>query len=274
MKVNLGGIVHLSTVDWTGSATTVIFLRGCPLRCPHCHNRDLQNGENQVDLTFIQGEIKTKNLRPVSSGRIPSSQIKLEKAINLADSRRGKKHIDSLISGIVLSGGEPLMQSEVVTAIARSARDAGLKVGLETCGYYPDRLDRLLQENLVDRIFLDVKAAFRDPEYERSTGMRNVAPRVQESLRACMRWKVPFEVRTTVFPDMPSPLEIAEIAGTLSELREEFPGSKLERIALQRGLPKEKEFIPISSEDLSILARSIEGCEIVKLKDYPDAKPI
>ncbi len=48
LKVNFGGIVPLSTVDWLGRAALVVFLRGCPLRCPHCHNQKLQTGESIV----------------------------------------------------------------------------------------------------------------------------------------------------------------------------------------------------------------------------------
>lgn len=272
MQVNLGGIVHLSTVDWTGSATTVIFLRGCPLRCPHCQNCCLQTGENLVDLTFLKGEIRTSGIGPAGS-RLSSTQITLEKAVCMAESSPPKMPSDALVSGIVLSGGEPLMQSDAVRAIARNARSLGLKVGLETCGFYPSSLAKLLEENLIDRVFLDVKAAFRDPEYERATGMKNVYPLVLESLRACMRAGVPLEVRTTVFPGMPSPGEVAEIAQTLSLFRDEFPNNQLELMAVQRGLPKDKEFDPVCLENLISLAESLKGLVRVTLREYPDAVP-
>jgi pyruvate formate lyase activating enzyme len=273
MQVNLGGVVHLSTVDWTGSAATVVFLRGCPLRCPHCQNRDLQSGENLANLAFVHGEIRINSLGPLRFGRVPSAQITLNKAVRLVNVKPADTYDNTLVSGIVISGGEPLMQPEAVRAIARSARDAGLKVGLETCGYYPDRMARLLEEMLLDRIFLDIKAALKDPEYERATGRKDVACKVMESLRSCMRSGIPLEVRTTVFPEMPSASEIDEIAEKLAELKQEFPESQLELWALQRGLPKDKEFEPVSDEILSAMARSIEGLVEVKLRDYRESKP-
>jgi pyruvate formate lyase activating enzyme len=274
MQVNLGGIIHLSTVDWTGSATTVIFLRGCPLRCPHCQNCELQTGESLADISLVQGELRIKTIKPAGFGLLPSSQITLEKAISLVDARTNEMPSDALISGIVISGGEPLMQPLAVRAIAQNAKDAGLKVGLETCGYYPDRLAPLLEDRLVDRVFMDVKAALRDPEYERATGLKNVASRVLESLRACMKSRVALEVRTTVFPQMPSSSEVAEIARKLSELKKEIPNSRFEHITLQRGLPRAKEFIPISSDELNSMVGFIEGLVKVEIRESLKAKPI
>lgn len=259
MKVNLGGIVHLSTVDWTGSATTVIFLRGCPLRCPHCQNCSLQTGENLVDLSFPEGEIRTRSIKPAGLRGLSSAQVTLEKAVCIQDYRAPLIPSDQLISGIVLSGGEPLMQSEAARDIALNAHHLGLKFGLETCGYYPRRLEELLEDNLIDRVFLDVKAAFRDPEYERATGLKKVYLLVKESLRACMRAGVPLEVRTTLFPDMPTHSEIAEVANALAELKIEFPNNRLDQMAIQRGLPKGDEFIPVSLESLSAIAKSIKS---------------
>ena len=79
MKVNLGGIIPLSTVDWTGRAALVVFLRGCPLRCPHCQNRDLQEGDSSVAfhvlasriVSLVKGEMCISEVicSPVSANR-------------------------------------------------------------------------------------------------------------------------------------------------------------------------------------------------------------
>jgi pyruvate formate lyase activating enzyme len=273
MQVNLGGIVHLSTVDWTGWATTVIFLRGCPLRCPHCQNKDLQSGESPADLSIVRGEVRIQSAGPDGRNRLHSAQITLNEAVRLANGQASCKSADALISGIVLSGGEPLMQPEAVRSIARSAKEAGLKVGLETCGYYPDKMAQLLEEKLLDRVFLDIKASPKDPEYERACGRKNVASNVMESLKHCMRCGVSLEVRITIFPEMPSASDIVEIASMLNSLQQNFPKNQLKLLALQRGLPKDGEFEPVSKEILTSMARSIEGLVEVKIRDYPEAKP-
>lgn len=62
-----------------------------------------------------------------------------------------------LISGVVFSGGEPTMQKEPLAVLARAAKEMGLKVGLQTNGYYPETLAHLIGEGLVDRVALDHK---------------------------------------------------------------------------------------------------------------------
>ena len=262
MQVNLGGIVHLSTVDWKGLSSMVLFLRGCPLRCPHCHNRELQKGENLVELyTIINEIVKVKTVGcPLGSGQI-----------NLEEAYKRMAAIPS-VNSIILSGGEPLVQIDQVIALAHAARGLGLKVGLETCGYYPERLsrllkDRLVENRLIDKVFLDIKAALRDPEYEKATGIADVAPRVLESLRLAMSSEVPFEVRTAIFPEMPPATDLRKIANTLLELKKEYPKSKLDSMVLHQGRPIDREFEPVQMERIRALSRSVNGLVDVVIRD-------
>lgn len=263
--MNFGGIVHLSTVDWAGSASTVIFFRGCPLRCPHCHNRDLQKGESPAEISFRDGEIKVRDVRHPG---LKSSQTTLESALHKARSEK----VPPFLSRLVLSGGEPLMQPDAVRTLARTAKGLGLEVGLETCGFYPSALLALLGDEMMDKIFLDIKAALRDPEYERATGRAGVAQKVLESLRICLSSKIPLEVRITVFPEMPSHAEIEEIAEVILNLLQEYPGHRLESIAIQQGQPEDGEFQPVPSESLRVLARPLEGLAELRIKERPSMK--
>ncbi len=260
MKANLGGIVYLSTVDWPGKACMVVFLRGCPLRCPHCQNRDLWEGENLVDLSQIRNEMK----KAMAFG-CASDQITLDESI-----RRMKAK--PFVSAFVLSGGDPLMQPEQSTALLRTAKSMGLCTGLETSGYYPDRLSLLLNKNVIDKVFLDIKAALKDSEYARAAGKRDVAERVSESLRICMSLGVPLEVRATIFPEMPSFTELGEIAETLSMLKDEFPGHRLDAVVIQQGRPREREFEPVEWDELDAMARSIEWLGDIRVRAAPRAK--
>jgi pyruvate formate lyase activating enzyme len=244
MRVNLGGIVHLSTVDWPGKACMIVFLRGCPLRCPHCQNRDLWEGASPVDLSLIRNEMMKAK---------------------------------SFISAFVLSGGDPLMQPEPASALLEAAKSLGLSAGLETSGYYPDRLSELLKKNVVDRVFLDIKTALKEPEYARAAGMldtgrRDISRRVSESLRICMSFGVPLEVRTTVFPEMPSFTELGEIAEALSMLKDEFPGHRLDAVVIQQGRPREREFEPVLWDELQAMAQSIESLGDILVRAAPKAK--
>ena len=43
MSVIIGGIESFTTVDFPGKLAAVLFCLGCPLRCPYCHNPELQD---------------------------------------------------------------------------------------------------------------------------------------------------------------------------------------------------------------------------------------
>jgi pyruvate formate lyase activating enzyme len=122
--VNFGGFVPISTIDWRGRAVCTIFLRGCPLRCSYCQNEAIQTGQDLRDI---------EEIREMVNGSAP------------------------FVSGIVISGGEPTLQGDAVVELSRHARTLGLKVGLQTNGLFPDTLDRLIRERLVDRVAIDYK---------------------------------------------------------------------------------------------------------------------
>jgi len=206
--------------------------------------------------TIINEIVKVKTVGcPLGSG-----QINLEEAY---------KRLTAMpsVNAVILSGGEPLVQIDQAIALAHAARGLGLKVGLETCGYYPERLSRLLKNGLIDKVFLDVKATLRDPEYEKATGLADVAPRVLESLRLAMSSEVLFEVRTAVFPEMPLATDLIKIAKTLIELKKEYPKSNMDSMVLHQGRPIDREFEPVQMERIRALSRSVNGLVDVIIRD-------
>jgi pyruvate formate lyase activating enzyme len=259
-------MVPLSTVDWAGCASIVLFLRGCPLRCPNCQNRGLQEGESLVDRDLIAREMKKALAQEAACPQTDRDQITLEEAFGRAETR-------PLVSALVLSGGEPLMQPRESRALLSLARSLGLKTAIETSGYYPDRLRQLLDEGLVDKVFLDVKSRFNEQDYARATGIGGAASRAFESLRICMAEGVSLEVRTTVFPSQPSFAEVREIAEVLALLKKELSGQhRLERLVLQQGLPKDQNFVPVPSEIMQAMAESARELMEVQIRAYPAPK--
>jgi pyruvate formate lyase activating enzyme len=274
MKVNFGGIVPLSTVDWLGRAAMVVFLRGCPLRCPHCHNQMLQTGERIVALhtiaSRIASEVKGFPAARWASFRIDAHplQINLEDASQRASSK-------PFVNALVLSGGEPLLQPQACAGLFRLARSLHLATGLETSGCFPGRLETLLAKGLVDKVFLDLKTALLEPDYEKATGRSGMATRVTESLEICFKMGVELDVRSTIFPNMPSSSQLVKIADTLCYLLARYPENRLESMILQQGLPREGEtrFEPVSIEALEEMAKACEiacGTELkVRIRAAP-----
>jgi pyruvate formate lyase activating enzyme len=274
MLVNFGGIVPLSTVDWLGRAAMVVFLRGCPLRCPHCHNQMLQTGENLVAFHSIASRIASEvkgfswALRAGLTVDALSLQINLDEASQRASSK-------PFVDAFVLSGGEPLQQSEACNRLFRLARSLHLATGIETSGCFPGRLETLLANGLVDKVFLDLKTALVEPDYEMATGRGGMAALVAESLEICFKMGVALDVRSTIFPEMPSCSQLVKIACTLCSFKALYPENRLENMILQQGLPREGEarFEPVSIEALQDMARACEIDSRTKLKVRIQAVP-
>lgn len=118
-------LLKTSLVDYPGRVASVAFLPGCNLRCPYCHNPELALGAGLSDL------------------------CDWESALDHLRRRRG------LVTGLVFSGGEPCLRPELA-AMAAQAREAGVKVKLDTNGTMPDAL----ASAGADYIALDLKTAF------------------------------------------------------------------------------------------------------------------
>jgi pyruvate formate lyase activating enzyme len=187
-KINLGDIVPISTIDWRGKVSAVIFLRGCPLRCVYCQNYNLLEGDNYVEMREIEEELK--------------------------------KSMD-FIDAVVLSGGEPFMQPHAIERISEFARKKSLLLGVQTNGFYPEVVESLLKGDLIDKIFLDIKAPLSDKTlYERVTRARfsnvdvdvDVVERVKSTLDVCVKRKIDLELVTTVFRNLIAKEEVKKIA--------------------------------------------------------------
>ena len=176
----VGGIVSLTTVDYPGHLSVVVFCQGCPWRCKYCHN---------------------KHLRPLTS----NEGLPWEDVVELIKTR--KNFIDS----VVFSGGEPLVQNDLQHAI-EEIKSLNLLVGLHTSGSIPERFAKIVQ--LVNWVGLDVKAPFQN--YEIITNIKQSGTSASESLDILLASGVSYEVRITLDPV----LSIDDIGDILKELYE------------------------------------------------------
>ena len=160
------GLQKLSMVDYPGKLAATVFTGGCNLRCPFCHNAPLVT-------------------RLAETPEIPERE-----ALEFLSSRRG------LLDGVVLSGGEPLLQSGAVDFLAE-VRALGFAVKLDTNGCYPGPLAKILEQKLADYVAMDIKNCRE--KYPETVGVPgfDLAP-VEESVRLMKGSGVDFEFRTTV----------------------------------------------------------------------------
>lgn len=196
MDVNFGGIVPLSTVDWRGRSSVVVFFNGCVFRCPYCQNFENITEKNFVDTAHVWEKIRA--------------------SIGFA-------------RALVFLGGEPTMQPEALIDLAARAKEAGLAVGVHSNGFFPDAIASLIELSLADKFFIDVKAPLKVGFYEKVAGLPDISripgglPDAVERIRIAIgridESPAELELRTTVFRDFVGEVDdIRKIAADILSL--------------------------------------------------------
>ncbi len=163
MKIN--GLQKLTLLDFPGHTACTVFLAGCDLRCPFCHNSGLISGDAPVIM---------------------------EEA-GLFEFLKKRKGI---LDGVAFTGGEPLLRPELPD-ICAAVKKEGFLVKLDTNGTHPDRLEKMLSAGLADYVAMDVK---NSPEkYAKTAGVPRIdTEKIGESIALLLRGDCDYEFRTTV----------------------------------------------------------------------------
>lgn len=177
-------IQRMSVHDGDGLRTTV-FLKGCPVRCIWCHNPESQKFENEVlfmeDRCVLCGacvKVCPNGCHEITDGKHVFHREKCDaclkcveacpaKALTSASKEYTVEQVLEIVcrdklfygedGGLTISGGEPMSQIAFTEELCKQAKQAGLNVDVETCGYCPtEYFDRILP--YVDEFLYDVKA--------------------------------------------------------------------------------------------------------------------
>ena len=162
---------------------TVVFLKGCPLRCAWCHNPETQRAAHE--MLFYESKCiccgacvsacptGAHSLHPervfdrdkcTACGRCaavcctdaitPAAKDMTVEEILAAVLRDKAFYGDN--GGITVSGGEPMTHPDGVIALLTACKEAGITTCVETCGEFsPDRLPTLCR--VTDLFLWDVK---------------------------------------------------------------------------------------------------------------------
>ena len=210
--MNIQGFQKLTLLDFPGRTACTVFTGGCNLRCPFCHN---------VALVLAPEE------EP-----FPEEEI-----FSYLEKRRG------LLDGVAVTGGEPLLQPDAADFLRR-VKDMGYLTKLDTNGFFPDALARILSEGLADYVAIDIKHT--KAGYAAACGLPRVdLDKVERSIALLKESGVEYEFRTTVAGGLHTVADIEEICRWLQ-------GAK--RYCLQAfkdsGILKEGSCTPLPEETL------------------------
>ena len=101
------------------------------------------------------------------------------------------------------------MRNDLPEFIAR-IHEAGFLVKLDTNGYHPAMLRRLIEEGLLDYVAMDIKNS--PQKYARTVGLQEIdLKRISECIALLMDGSIPYEFRTTVVRELHEACDFEEM---------------------------------------------------------------
>ena len=233
IDANVSGIVFnvqkFSVHDGQG-IRTLVFLKGCPLRCKWCSNPESQR--LQPEMAFNATRCLTAEVCGRCARACPTGAITVQDGLLRID-RSLCKHcfscaaacpsgaqnlygesmtVDQVLNrveedgvfysrsggGLTLSGGEALMQHEFALAMLREARRRHINTAIETCGCYPYEHLQEAARNL-NMLIMDIKC-MDSAKHKEFTGVDN-ALILENFRRVCEEFpNLKILARTPVIP--------------------------------------------------------------------------
>jgi pyruvate formate lyase activating enzyme len=163
--MRIGGMQKNSFIDYPGKVSGVLFAAGCNFDCPYCHNPQLVRGDGSGGAGIGESDI-----------------------FDFLAARRG------FLDGVVLSGGEPTLQPDLV-AFCERIHEMGYPIKLDTNGSRPEMIRELIERGSVDYVAMDLKT---DPEgYVPLIQKKMETESIIESVHLIMDSGIDYEFKTT-----------------------------------------------------------------------------
>ncbi|GAU77996.1 anaerobic ribonucleoside-triphosphate reductase activating protein [Fusibacter sp. 3D3] len=198
--IKFESFLKTSFIDYPDLISSVAYFGKCNFKCPYCHNGDLV-------------------MR--SSERVNSEDWLLH-----LQKRKG------LIDGVVISGGEPSMNNDILPLL-EALRKLSMKIKIDTNGSNPEWLENIIEHQLVDYIAMDLKNT--PSKYEATAGIAHFDNQgLFKSIHTIIQSGVNHEFRTTLMKEFHELSDLIEMATLIN-------GS--ERYTLQQYEYNEKQII-------------------------------
>ena len=183
------GLQKTTLLDFPEKLACTVFTGGCNFRCPFCHN---------ASLVVRAGEVES---------------ISEEEFFSYI-SKRSK-----MLDGVCITGGEPLLNQDISDFI-KKIRSLGLLVKLDTNGSFPDKLEALLDEGLLDYVAMDIKNS--KDKYASTSGIERFPAEIEKSIDVIINKAPDYEFRTTVVRELHTAQDILAIAERIKGAKKYF----------------------------------------------------
>lgn len=241
---------------------TIVFLKGCVLRCRWCCNPESQEYAVQTMLvpdgsgmTEADGSLRR---RPKTIGQ----DVTVAEVMETVE--RDRAYYWRSGGGLTLSGGESLCQPEFAAALLRAAKERGINTAMESmgCAKY-EVIGQILP--WLDHYLLDIKH-MNPAKHKEFTGRSNELM-LENARRIAASGQTKLSIRVPVIPtfnDTPEEIrEIARFAGSLPGVDRIYllPYHRLGQDKYE-GLGREyqmKDILPPAKEHMELLKQAVEA---------------
>jgi len=205
----IGGFQKFSMIDYPEKFSAIVFTQGCNFRCPYCHNPELllQTSDSLIKESLVFDFLKT---------------------------RIGK------LDAVVVSGGEPCLQSDLVSFVQK-IKDMGFLVKLDTNGSFPDKLQELINLKLVDYIAMDIKAPIE--KYKEITNSAIDTYNILRSIDIIINSNIDHEFRTTIVKSQLSEQDILQIGELIKSAKRYFLQKFIPLKTLDKNFAKQESYL-------------------------------
>ncbi len=175
-----GGLQKTTLVDYPGKVAATVFTLGCNFRCPFCHNPEL-----------VLPELIAKQ------PRLTEKEI-----LKFLKDKQG------LLEGLCVTVGEPTLQLGLESFLLK-VKKLSYQIKLDSNGSQPQLLEKLIDQQLVDYVALDLKTSLE--KYDLLTLGEVPKESILASINLLKKGKVAYEFRTTLAPGIVTEEDVSKI---------------------------------------------------------------
>ncbi len=230
----ISGLQKITLLDYPEHVACTIFFGKCNLRCPFCHNMELVEHPEHF---------------PVFS----TTQI-----LEFLKERIGK------LDGVAITGGEPLLNRDI-EELLKPIKELGYPIKLDTNGFFPDMIEKLIDDKLVDMFAMDIKSGWTN--YLKVSGISNAVDdstnkwkeKVSKSINLLINKAEDYEFRTTCVKGLHTESDFYEIKDMIKGAKKYYlqdykAGPGMENLPYKPFLKEELEhFATIVSDSVGMV---------------------